>query len=212
MAAGRADDPGQPCVGEFVTTWGRTMPISEIICYLCVGFVLLALLNLLLELLGISIFGGERKPGFLIRLILMILLSFGIGYGYKNYLIEMPEYQAFKEKIHGSMGDEYGEDEALDEDSGPVELDSDVEEEVMEEVDEAIDEAIDEAMDEAIDEAIDEAMDEPIEDEMNAVDEAMDVAEEEMDEAIDAAMDDAADTMMDEAEEAAEEIMEDATE
>jgi len=61
--------------------------------YFCIGLVLLAVIILFLELLGISLLGGERKPGFIVRLILIIVLSCGLGWAFCTYITEMPFYQ-----------------------------------------------------------------------------------------------------------------------
>lgn len=64
------------------------MDINAIVEMLLVGLILLALLNLVLEVLGLSVLGGDRKPGLVMRLVLVLVLSAAVGFGVTNYLPE----------------------------------------------------------------------------------------------------------------------------
>ena len=155
--------------------------MTSILHFLCCGLVLLALLNLLLELLGISLLGGESKPGFLVRLIIIIALSLGLGWGFDTYVKDNQAYQDAMEKVHGTMGGEADvvvEEEIMFEDEVVAEDDMAVEEEVMEMADDAdmmADEAVDGSVDEAVDEAVDAVEDELEEVVEDIVDEAEDI-------------------------------------
>ena len=142
--------------------------MTSIIHFLCCGLVLLALLNLLLELLGISLLGGESKPGFLVRLLIIIALSLGLGWGFDTYVKDNQSYLDAMEKVHVTMGGEVDvvvEEEIMFDEEVVADDDMAVEEEVMEVADDAdmVDEMADEAVD-AVEEAVEDELEEVVED------------------------------------------------
>ena len=80
--------------------------LSCIIGYLICGFVALAMLNLLLEILGVSLLGGDSKPGLLVRLILVVLLSGAAGYGLDTYVMDGDHHMKIKMHMGGDDADD----------------------------------------------------------------------------------------------------------
>jgi hypothetical protein len=169
--------------------------LNCIIGYLVGGFVALAMLNLLLEVLGLSLLGGDRKPGLIVRLILVVLLSGAAGYGLDTYVLDGDHHMKIKMHMNGDGDSDY-DDEAMDDAAEAM----DDAAEAMDDASEAMDDAA-EAMDDAAEDMMEDAVEDAADDMMEeAVEEAVeDMAEEAVEDAIEEVVEDLADEMVDDA-------------
>lgn len=75
--------------------------IHELLFHLIGGLIGLSVLNLVLEVIGISVLGGERKPNFIVRLLLVLLVGFGLGYGVHTYVLKGEHHLMIHKAVHG---------------------------------------------------------------------------------------------------------------
>ncbi|TNE60270.1 MAG: hypothetical protein EP340_00120 [Alphaproteobacteria bacterium] len=75
--------------------------IHELLFHLVGGLIGLSVLNLVLEVIGISVLGGESKPNFVVRLLIVLVAGFGLGYGVHTYVLKGEPHLMIHKAVHG---------------------------------------------------------------------------------------------------------------